>query len=124
LPGKNTLAYLALSSAKKKNSFITLTPDVSQVKRNINVSTFVNIFRRILFHLEVSKCDIFSGWHIECSAMASAILGDSIDIHTGGYDLKFPHHDNELAQSEVRRLWRFVQSRKSFLSPFSGIFVS
>jgi cysteinyl-tRNA synthetase len=33
--------------------------------------------------------------------MASAILGDSIDIHTGGYDLKFPHHDNELAQSEV-----------------------
>jgi len=41
------------------------------------------------------------GWHIECSAMASAILGQSIDIHTGGYDLKFPHHDNELAQSEA-----------------------
>ena len=41
------------------------------------------------------------GWHIECSAMASAILGSSIDIHTGGYDLKFPHHDNELAQSEA-----------------------
>jgi cysteinyl-tRNA synthetase len=34
--------------------------------------------------------------------MASSILGDSIDIHTGGFDLKFPHHDNELAQSEVR----------------------
>ncbi len=33
--------------------------------------------------------------------MASAILGDSIDIHTGGFDLKFPHHDNELAQAEV-----------------------
>jgi cysteinyl-tRNA synthetase len=41
------------------------------------------------------------GWHIECSAMASNILGQSIDIHTGGYDLKFPHHDNELAQSEA-----------------------
>merc|ERR1711902_412329 len=41
------------------------------------------------------------GWHIECSAMASSILGESIDIHTGGYDLKFPHHDNELAQSEA-----------------------
>ena len=41
------------------------------------------------------------GWHIECSVMASAILGESIDIHTGGFDLKFPHHDNELAQSEV-----------------------
>ncbi|XP_024396066.1 uncharacterized protein [Physcomitrium patens] len=41
------------------------------------------------------------GWHIECSAMASDILGDSIDIHTGGHDLQFPHHDNELAQSEA-----------------------
>uniref|UniRef100_A0A2M4BFA8 Cysteine--tRNA ligase, cytoplasmic n=1 Tax=Anopheles marajoara TaxID=58244 RepID=A0A2M4BFA8_9DIPT len=41
------------------------------------------------------------GWHIECSAMASAICGDYLDIHTGGVDLKFPHHDNELAQSEA-----------------------
>merc|ERR1719259_1200249 len=41
------------------------------------------------------------GWHIECSVMASAILGESIDIHTGGVDLKFPHHDNELAQAEA-----------------------
>jgi len=44
------------------------------------------------------------GWHIECSVMASNILGSSIDIHTGGVDLKFPHHDNELAQSEVKRI--------------------
>jgi len=41
------------------------------------------------------------GWHIECSVMASAVLGSSMDIHSGGYDLKFPHHDNELAQSEA-----------------------
>ena len=41
------------------------------------------------------------GWHIECSVMASAILGASMDIHSGGYDLKFPHHDNELAQAEA-----------------------
>lgn len=41
------------------------------------------------------------GWHIECSAMASCILGDSMDIHSGGFDLKFPHHDNELAQAEA-----------------------
>uniref|UniRef100_A0A1B0D7F8 Cysteine--tRNA ligase, cytoplasmic n=1 Tax=Phlebotomus papatasi TaxID=29031 RepID=A0A1B0D7F8_PHLPP len=41
------------------------------------------------------------GWHIECSAMASDVCGDSLDIHTGGVDLKFPHHDNELAQSEA-----------------------
>jgi cysteinyl-tRNA synthetase len=40
------------------------------------------------------------GWHIECSAMAKKILGESIDIHGGGLDLMFPHHENELAQSE------------------------
>lgn len=41
------------------------------------------------------------GWHIECSVMASAICGDTLDIHTGGIDLKFPHHDNEIAQAEA-----------------------
>ena len=41
------------------------------------------------------------GWHIECSAMASAVLGSQMDIHSGGIDLAFPHHDNELAQSEA-----------------------
>lgn len=41
------------------------------------------------------------GWHIECSVMASHVLGSEIDIHSGGIDLAFPHHDNELAQSEA-----------------------
>ena len=58
---------------------------------------FIYIFFYILFQGR-------PGWHIECSVMASVILGDSIDIHTGGFDLKFPHHDNELAQAEVRNL--------------------
>ncbi|AFS79289.1 cysteinyl-tRNA synthetase CysS [Gottschalkia acidurici 9a] len=40
------------------------------------------------------------GWHIECSAMAKKYLGDTIDIHAGGEDLQFPHHENEIAQSE------------------------
>ena len=40
------------------------------------------------------------GWHIECSAMARAHLGETIDIHAGGIDLQFPHHENEIAQSE------------------------
>lgn len=40
------------------------------------------------------------GWHIECSAMCSATLGDTFDIHGGGADLQFPHHENEIAQSE------------------------
>jgi cysteinyl-tRNA synthetase len=40
------------------------------------------------------------GWHIECSAMATKLLGDDIDLHAGGEDLMFPHHENEIAQSE------------------------
>lgn len=41
------------------------------------------------------------GWHIECSVMADSILGETIDIHAGGVDLQFPHHENEIAQSET-----------------------
>lgn len=42
------------------------------------------------------------GWHIECSVMATELLGDTIDIHGGGADLEFPHHTNEIAQSECK----------------------
>jgi cysteinyl-tRNA synthetase len=51
------------------------------------------------------------GWHIECSAMSCALLGETFDIHGGGLDLQFPHHENEIAQSEAAngkpfaRLW-------------------
>lgn len=51
------------------------------------------------------------GWHIECSAMAESVLGQTIDIHCGGIDLQFPHHENEIAQSEcahgvpMARVW-------------------
>jgi cysteinyl-tRNA synthetase len=52
------------------------------------------------------------GWHIECSAMATTLLGETLDIHGGGADLQFPHHENEIAQSEGanfhRREGRFV----------------
>jgi cysteinyl-tRNA synthetase len=48
------------------------------------------------------------GWHIECSAMASALLGEHFDIHGGGQDLQFPHHENEIAQSEGASGARFV----------------
>ena len=44
--------------------------------------------------------DGFPGWHIECSAMSMKYLGDRFDVHTGGIDLKFPHHEDEIAQSE------------------------
>ncbi len=48
------------------------------------------------------------GWHIECSAMSCAVLGEHFDIHGGGQDLQFPHHENELAQSEGASGGRFV----------------
>ena len=49
------------------------------------------------------------GWHIECSAMAMKLLGETIDIHTGGIDLAFPHHENEIAQSEGATGKKFVR---------------
>jgi cysteinyl-tRNA synthetase len=59
------------------------------------------------------------GWHIECSVMASALLGDTIDVHLGGEDLKFPHHQNEIAQSEAatgkRPFVRFWLHRRHLL---------
>ena len=48
------------------------------------------------------------GWHIECSAMSSELLGPHFDIHGGGQDLQFPHHENEIAQSEGANGCRFV----------------
>ena len=48
------------------------------------------------------------GWHIECSAMSSKLLGDHFDIHGGGADLQFPHHENEIAQSEGASRHPFV----------------
>jgi tRNA synthetases class I (C) catalytic domain. len=49
------------------------------------------------------------GWHIECSVMSSKYLGNSFDIHGGGPDLVFPHHENEIAQSEARNGTSFCQ---------------
>lgn len=48
------------------------------------------------------------GWHIECSVMATKYLGETIDIHGGGHDLTFPHHENEIAQSEAKTGHTFV----------------
>ena len=58
------------------------------------------------------------GWHLECSVMAGSLLGDTIDIHLGGEDLLFPHHENEIAQSEaatgrpLARFWLHVRHLK------------
>ncbi len=71
------------------------------------------------------------GWHIECSAMAKKFLGETIDVHGGGMDLIFPHHENELAQSQsiqkepFVKLWAhnaFVQINKEKMSKSLGNF--
>ena len=49
------------------------------------------------------------GWHIECSVMSTKYLGKTIDIHAGGQDLEFPHHENEIAQSEAETGQKFVR---------------
>lgn len=53
------------------------------------------------FEIGGEKCDGRPGWHIECSAMEKVLLGLPFDIHTGGIDLKFPHHEDEIAQSKA-----------------------
>jgi cysteinyl-tRNA synthetase len=53
------------------------------------------------FDLDSQNCDGRPGWHIECSVMEKEILGLPFDIHTGGVDLKFPHHEDEIAQSKA-----------------------
>ncbi len=53
------------------------------------------------FRIESQICDGRPGWHIECSAMGAELLGVPFDIHTGGIDLKFPHHEDEIAQSKA-----------------------
>jgi len=69
------------------------------------------------------------GWHLECSAMIKEQLGDTIDIHLGGIDLKFPHHENEIAQSEcanekpLARFWihnEFLNMGKDKMSKSKG----
>lgn len=57
----------------------------------------------------------FLGWHIECSAMCNRLLGSTIDIHAGGVDLVFPHHQNEIAQSEAYSGTNMLQLSMHFL---------
>ena len=74
------------------------------------------------------------GWHIECSAMAGALLGEVFDIHGGGIDLVFPHHENEIAQSPLRprhagdgQLWMhngFLQVEGEKMSKSLGNFIT
>ncbi len=71
-----------------------------------------NVFWETVIELDVTNIKLKfkgrPGWHIECSAMSMKYLGESFDIHTGGIDLVFPHHENEIAQSEASTNKKFV----------------
>ncbi len=69
-------------------------------------STTEELKRGIFYNSEWGK--VRPGWHIECSTLSMKYLGETIDIHTGGVDLIFPHHENEIAQSEAYTEKKFV----------------
>ncbi|MBI4454116.1 cysteine--tRNA ligase [Candidatus Woesearchaeota archaeon] len=112
--------YFKLSSFKEYGKLSHI--DLSQTKKGSRVSkdeydkTNPNDFALWKFW-EKEDGDVFwetkigkgrPGWHIECSAMSMKLLGKSFDIHTGGVDLIFPHHENEIAQSEAATGKKFV----------------
>jgi cysteinyl-tRNA synthetase len=102
------LGKVNLSAAKRTERVLSDEYE----KENINdfalwkMSTEDEIKRKIFFNSPWGKGR--PGWHIECSVMSMKYLGQTIDIHTGGIDLVFPHHENEIAQSEGATGKKFV----------------
>ena len=74
---------------------------LSAMRRKIRWTSFSETEKRRRTFLKSPWGDGRPGWHIECSVMSKKYLGDEIDIHAGGEDLIFPHHENEIAQSEA-----------------------
>lgn len=115
--------YFKISKYKKYGKLINLDPENLKVgdrakadtydKDNVQdfalwkKSTKEEIERGIFFESPWGKGR--PGWHIECSAMSMKYLGETFDIHTGAIDLKFPHHTNEIAQSEAATGKQFVR---------------
>jgi len=97
----NTIEKLKLGAGGK----VEFNPD----KRNqFDFALWINDPRHIM-NWKSPWCEKgYPGWHIECSAMAMKYLGETIDIHTGGVDNIFPHHENEIAQSEAATDKKFV----------------
>jgi len=102
------LSKLDLSKIK-----IGATVDVDEYEKDnpqdfalMKKSTTEELRRGIYYKTEWGN--VRPGWHIECSALSMKFLGDTLDIHTGGVDLIFPHHENEIAQSEAYTGKKFV----------------
>ena len=97
-------AYGSLSGQKRDDLKHGARVETDENKRN--ESDFVLWFTSSKFKNQILQWDTkwgrgYPGWHIECSAMSNKYLGDTFDFHGGGSDLIFPHHENEIAQSEA-----------------------
>lgn len=107
-------SYGKLSGQKQKDKQVGVREDVRVDPNKRNPQDFAVWFFRVghfadhVMHWDSPWGDGFPGWHIECSAMSMAYLGDSIDIHTGGVDHIPVHHEDEIAQSEAATGKKFV----------------
>ena len=98
--------YYVLSGQNEENLQVGVRDDVEEDENKRNKTDFVLWFTKSKFEDQELKWDSpwgvgYPGWHIECSVMSKKYLADEIDIHAGGEDLIFPHHENEIAQSEA-----------------------
>ena len=104
--------YGSLSGEKNKNTDGKKRIDIDEYSKN-EIQDFalwkawVQDDKDVFWNNELGKGR--PGWHIECSVMSTKLLNDSIDIHAGGVDLIFPHHENEIAQSEAITNKKFVR---------------
>jgi cysteinyl-tRNA synthetase len=97
----NTIEKLKLGAGGK----VEYNPDK---KNQFDFALWINDPRHIM-NWKSPWCEKgYPGWHVECSAMAMKYLGETVDIHTGGVDNLFPHHENEIAQSEAATGKKFV----------------
>lgn len=99
-------SYYQLSGKNPDDLKIGVRESVEEDKFKKNPADFVLWFTLSKFENQIMKWDSpwgvgYPGWHIECSGIASEIFGDKLDIHCGGVDNIFPHHTNEIAQSEA-----------------------
>ena len=97
--------YYVFNDHDEENLAVGVREGVFEDTNKRNKADFVLWFTKSKFEDQELKWDSpwgvgYPGWHIECSAMARRYLGETIDIHCGGQDLIFPHHENEIAQSE------------------------
>ena len=98
--------YYALTNHNEEDLMVGVRDDVEEDKSKRNKTDFVLWFTKSKFDSQELKWDSpwglgYPGWHIECSGISMKYLGEYLDIHCGGVDNIFPHHTNEIAQSEA-----------------------